>query len=100
MASYVTDVCPDCGNLRSVCSDPDIAWYPQRSYCYAKAARDQIWRRTWAQFDHPDQKTGAPHVTDGLVWGMARSDLTPEDDFFGEGPLVGRPGDESLPDDA
>jgi hypothetical protein len=84
MTDFVTEVCRDCGNLRSVCSDPTLPWYPQRSYCYATAARDQIWRRTRKAYKHPDADAAEPHVTDGLTWGMSRHDLTPDDDFFNE----------------
>lgn len=98
MTFFVTEVCRECGNLRSVCSDPLLPWYPQRSYCYASAARDQTWRRTREVFDHPKPTDPSPHITDGLSWGMSRHDLTPDDDFFGEASLVGRteqaPGDE------
>lgn len=98
MTFFVTEVCRECGNLRSVCSDPLLPWYPQRSYCYASAARDQTWRRTREVFDHPKPTDPSPHITDGLSWGMSRHDLTPDDDFFGEASLVGRteqaPGDQ------
>jgi hypothetical protein len=91
MTDFVTEVCRECGNLRSVCSDPTLPWYPQRSYCYASAARDQIWRRTRKAYKHPDADAAEPHVTDGLTWGMSRHDLTPDDDFFGEQALTGGP---------
>ena len=85
MTAFVTEVCPDCGNLRSVCSDPSIPWYPQRSYCYPSAAVMQTWRRTRERFESPKHDDPSPHVTDGLKWGMSQFDLTPQDDFFGEG---------------
>lgn len=91
MTFYLTEVCSECGNLKSVCSDPTIPWYPQRSYCYASAAREQEWRQTRKVFKHPEPTDDAPHITDGLVWWVSQSDLTPGDDFYGRASLVGGP---------
>lgn len=91
MTAYVTEVCERCGNLRSVCSDPTIRPYPQRSVCYLTAAAEQMYRRTALKFGHPETKDGgAPHETDGLQWWASLHDLTPEDDFFGEAALLDR----------
>lgn len=101
MTDFLTELCPSCGNLKSVCSDPTMPWYPQRSVCYATAAREQVWRMTWERYGRPEQKD-AKHVTDGLSWWLHREDLTPEDDFFGEGlyvPGVGLPAADSQADD-
>ena len=102
MTAFFTDVCASCGNLKSVCSDPTIPWYPQRSYCYASAAREQEWRQTHKVFKHPEPTDDAAHVTDGLVWWVSQHDLTPEDDFYGKQSLLNggaqQPlGDESQP---
>ena len=91
MTAYVTEVCDRCGNLRSVCSDPASVWYPQRSVCYATAAAEQTWRRTHKVFEHPQHDSPEPHMVDGLHWWASPYDLTPEDDFFGEAALLGRP---------
>lgn len=88
MTEYVTDVCPSCGNLVSVCSDPEVRPYPQRSVCYFTAGREQTWRRTIAKYGQPDPKDASPHEIDGLAWGMSLHDLTPDDDFFGDAPLL------------
>lgn len=88
MTAYVTEVCPSCGNLRSVCSDPTVPWYPQRSVCYASAAREQVWRMTRDRYGHPEPTQKTAHKTDGLVWLTTQHDLTPQDDFFGEGSYV------------
>lgn len=80
MTAYVTEVCSDCGNLRSVCSDRSVAQYPQRSYCYAKAEVDAAWRRTWAKYGQPEG--AAAHDTDGLKWWTSPDDLTPDDHFI------------------
>ena len=73
-------VCPSCGNLRSVCEDPEIGWYPQRSVCYYTAAQEVTQRRLREK--HKDNEPGtAPHPLDGMrVW-LSEHDLTPEDDF-------------------
>lgn len=42
-------VCPRCGNLTSVCSDPDVDWHPQETVCWASATRDWGLRRLQAQ---------------------------------------------------
>lgn len=69
-----------CGNLKSVCSDPDIGLYPQRSMCYVTAAESVTWRRLRAK--HKDNEPGAkPHPLDGLTVWMSEHDLTPDDHF-------------------
>lgn len=98
MTFYVVEVCRECGNLKSVCSDPLVPWYPQRSYCYASAAREQEWRQTRKVFKQPEPTDDAPHITDGLAWWMSQHDLTPDDDFYGAQSLVGRPGEQSQGD--
>ena len=97
MTEYVTDVCSKCGNLKSVCSDPARAWYPQRAYCYVTAGASQLWRETEKAYKHPDPTDGSAHVTDGLDWWMSVHDLTPEDDFFGTA-LVGGLGEQPAAD--
>lgn len=37
---YDAEVCPQCGNLRSECSDPTIDWHPRSSVCWATASRE------------------------------------------------------------
>lgn len=92
MTFYVTEVCRDCGNLKSVCSDPLVPWYPQRSYCYATAAREQEWRQTRKVYKQPEPTDDAAHITDGLAWWVSTHDLTPDDDFYGVQSLVAGPG--------
>ena len=92
MTEYVMQICDRCGNLRSVCSDPGILVYPQRSTCYITAAVEQMYRRTEQKFKHPEPTDPAPHVTDGLRWSASLHDLTPDDDFFGEAALLAAAG--------
>lgn len=81
MTDYVTEVCRDCGNLRSVCSDPDIPWYPQQTTCYASAARERVMRAISDR--HKQPKGMDEHYTDGKSVWMSAHDLTPADDFGG-----------------
>lgn len=74
-------VCPSCGNLRSVCSAPDAQWYPQRTECYATAARELAVRRLRKK--HPGEPgPDAVHTLDGLSLWVSEHDLSPEDDFL------------------
>lgn len=83
LTEYALEVCPDCGNLRSVCSDPErVTFYPQRSYCYATAVKAQVWRRVEALYGHPDPKSSNEHFTDGLKIGATLYDFTPDDGFL------------------
>lgn len=92
MIAFFTDVCPDCGNLRSVCSDEALAgeWYPQRNICYAQAAKEVTWRRVRATLKQPSFDDPKPHLTDGWSIWASQYDLTPDDDFEGALPLSGQ----------
>jgi hypothetical protein len=62
-------ICPQCGNLRSDCSDPERDWFPQESVCWATATL-QSGKRDLAEF-YADEKpqTGHLHPLDGVtVW--------------------------------
>lgn len=100
MTAYVTEVCRECGNLRAICSDPNVTWYPQRSTCYAVATVESVRRRTVQKYGHPKHDDGGLHITDGLTWWTSQHDLTPEDDFFGDEALraAGMPTAHSQPD--
>lgn len=77
--SYDAAICPSCGNLRSVCSDPATPWYPQRSICYASAALDVVQRRLALGHKTPGWE---PHETDGANVYVSRVDVNPDDDFI------------------
>lgn len=73
-------VCQSCGRLRSVCSDPSVKNYPQRSMCYVTAAEEVTWRRV--RDKHKDNTPGKdPHPLDGMSIWMSEQDLTPDDRF-------------------
>lgn len=75
-------VCPNCGNLRSVCSDPDTDFYPQRTICWATAAQQVVLRRWHKKHEkaQPDEAGYLP--TDGTTIWVSPDDLTPDDDFI------------------
>ncbi len=79
--AYDELVCDRCGNLRSVCHNPDIEWFPQRDMCYPTADLEVARRRLAAK--HEKNKPGSkPHPLDGMrVW-MSQHDLTPSDSFL------------------
>lgn len=62
-------ICPQCGNLRSVCSNPDIDWHPQESYCYSTAAVQWRWRKLHEEYPAEAKVATGEHPLDGLnVW--------------------------------
>lgn len=77
--AYDENVCPECGNLRSVCSDPTIAWYPQRLICYNRATVELTTRRMSRGTDVPGW---GPHLMDGSRVYAAEYDVNPDDDFI------------------
>lgn len=94
-------ICPHCNRPREDCSDPDRAFYPQRSICYATRERvaaqeryaalheagsgriyhdglERNWSETWT--------TATPYKYDAgvSVW-VADVDLNPDDHFLSRG---------------
>lgn len=80
MIAHTVEVCPSCGNLRSVCSDPDLALYPQKSVCYPTAVKELTLRRLRKRHSD-DMGTEELHPLDGLAVWVSHDDLTPDDDF-------------------
>lgn len=80
MIAYVTEVCPECGNLRSVCSDPDRPFYPQRRMCYASAVQQLTLRRLRAKHKG-EPSLSELHPLDGMGVYVSPDDLSPDDDF-------------------
>ena len=68
-------ICPQCGNLRSVCSNPDIDWHPQETYCYASGAVE--WRKRKLREEYPlDVKApDGAHALDGIIVWASDIDL-------------------------
>lgn len=78
--------CPQCGNLRAICSDPDgvhgEGFYPQRDVCWVTAAQDVATRRFRKLHEKAKPDAGGFLPTDGsLVWASPEN-LTPDDDFL------------------
>lgn len=73
-------ICPRCGNLRSICSDPNIDWHPHESVCWPSATAEWGMRRLRKK--HPDEKEvgGALHPLDGVR--VFAADAPPEVDPF------------------
>jgi len=73
-------VCPSCGSLKSVCSDPEQGWYPQRDFCSNAATYEATMRKL--RHKHKDNEAGpSPHPLDGVTVWMSTQDLTPDDTF-------------------
>ena len=81
MTAFVTDVCPDCGNLVSVCSSEDFTGYPQRRMCYSTASLQLTRRRLQKKYAKKQPGTDGLHPTDGMSVWISTDDLTPDDDF-------------------
>lgn len=78
--------CPECGLPRSVCSDPEVDWYPQRSFCYATAARVNARRRWDKRVEGMEPDSHGRLEGDGMTIWVARDDLSPNDDFLADRP--------------
>ena len=81
LLAYAELVCPRCGNLREVCSDPDRGHYPQRSMCYVTATVELTRRRVAKRYEKNEPGTDGLHPLDGMVIWASPEDLTPDDDF-------------------
>lgn len=77
--TYDALVCPECGNLRSVCSDPNLPWYPQRIVCHNRAQVDVVMRRLVRGTDEPGW---GPHALDGVRVYASEVDVNPDDKFI------------------
>ncbi len=72
-------VCPDCGNLRSVCSDPSIDWHPQTATCWPTATRQ--WASEQLAKKHKEWKGEGLHPAAGRSLWVTQHE--PEVDEFG-----------------
>lgn len=86
-------VCPRCGNLRSVCSDPSVDWHPHSVVCWPSATAEWGLRRL--QRIHKSVKADGDglHPLDGVR--VVAAPVAPEVDEF-----VDLPGDEGPGDPA
>ena len=66
---YDAEVCPQCGNLRSECSDPAVDWHPRTSVCWATASRE--WGEQVLRKKHEKETVGEdalPYMSGRWVW--------------------------------
>lgn len=73
-------VCPQCGHLRSVCSDPAVDWFPQKSVCYASAGEAVTHRQLDEKYGR--ERTDKPHTLDGVTIWVSSEDLSPNEPLF------------------
>lgn len=73
-------VCPECGHLRSVCSDPTIDWHPHTTTCWATASREWGLRRLAEKYQDEKPSTDMLHPLDGVSVFVAQT--PPEFDDF------------------
>lgn len=81
LIEYERQVCPSCGNLREVCSDPERVWYPQPSRCYATGTRQLTLRRLQRKYEKNQPTADRMHPLDSLSVWASQDDLTPDDNF-------------------
>ncbi len=77
--------CPDCGQPRDVCADRDVDYFPQRTICWATAAR-RVAQRRWDKRNENAKPDAAGYLPDdgATVW-VSPHDLTPDEDFLTSG---------------
>lgn len=83
------DTCPQCGQQREVCSDPERLFYPQRDVCWstvAQAMNEKRYHRLYRSALDSDPDALAGHH----IW-VSTEDLTPHDDFLAEGVGLAEP---------
>lgn len=74
--------CPDCGQTRAECANPDVDYFPQKAMCWATAARE-VATRKWDRMNEDKAPDIAGYLpTDGARIWVSRHDLEPDDDFL------------------
>lgn len=91
--------CPQCGNLKVVCSNPDGVYgegfYPQLDRCYVRAAAQMNQRRFDKLHEHDRPDANGYLAVDGARLWISPENLTPDDDFLLDSLSV--PGPEQAP---
>lgn len=69
LAEYEAALCPQCGDLRSLCEGPTPAYHPQLHVCYKTAATEVYTRRWHKKYEgvKPD-KDGWKPTDGGFIW--------------------------------
>lgn len=80
LLAYEALVCSRCGNLKSVCSDPDVDWHPDTTVCWASASVEWGWRRLHKKHPPEEKHTDGLHELDGVR--VYASQQEPETDRF------------------
>ena len=73
--------CPDCGQPREVCEQVRD-YFPQRTVCWATAARSVARRRFEKLHEHANPDPAGYLPTDGVTVWVSQRDLSPDDDFL------------------
>lgn len=87
LAEYRSSICPQCKNLRAICSDPEgvagEGYYPQLDVCWVTASRDVASRRWHKKHEKASPDSAGYLPTDGAALWSSPLDLSPDDDFLG-----------------
>ncbi len=90
LMAHATLVCSECGNLRSVCSDPTVDWHPDTETCWPTATRQWAWRRLSDKYAKHRLEDGSLGPLDGRTLWVSQQ--APEVDKFAteiaEGPTA------------
>lgn len=74
--------CPDCGQPRSICSDPSVDYFPQRAICWATAAL-RVAQRRWDRHTEDAQPDASGYLPgDGVTVWVSTTDLEPDNDWL------------------
>jgi hypothetical protein len=74
--------CPDCGQTRTECARADVDYFPQKTVCWATAAR-RVAMRKWDAMNEGKKPDAAGYLpTDGATVWVSRHDLEPDHDFL------------------
>jgi hypothetical protein len=80
---YFAATCPNCGGLRSECSDPTRDLYPQRSVCWPSAVRESVVAAVAEEArERQARRADGAHAAGWhvSVW-VSEFDLNPDDNF-------------------
>lgn len=81
---YDAEVCSECGNLRSECSDPETDWHPRTDVCWATASRQ--WAEGVLRKRHEKDEPAEdelPYLAGRFVWVSTVPPPEGEDEFAG-----------------
>jgi len=76
------DRCPDCGRPTEICADATRDWFPQKTVCWASAARSVAIRRWQARTENASPDAAGYLPDDGVTISVSQIDLTPDEDFL------------------